>query len=162
MRRGQVADMLVVFFFIVFFCFFLLSMYLVWNETNAAFQAADAIPADTKSFFQEQTTHYNSGADYIFLSVFIAFTIGVLILSYFLNSVPLLFWAFWIVIMTFGIAAGYIANAYDTVANILSTASSNFPIMSFIMNNYLHFTIALGLLMVLVYNAKGNTGSATL
>lgn len=163
-KRGQVADMFTFFVYMVYLSMFMLAIYLAWSGFNDGIQDTD-LPADTKTFFDNQANVYFNGADNIFIGVFVAVVIGILILTYFVSSTPLLFWPLWIVVMVLSAAAGYWANAYIEVTSSgdLATAAAQMPGMTFIMSYYLHFMVGIGLVMLLVFFAKpANSGGQTL
>lgn len=163
-NRGQIADLLTFFIFIVYLSMFMLAIYIAWSGFNTGIQDTD-LPTETKTFFDTQANHYFDGADNIFLGVFAAIVIGIIILTYFVSSTPILFWPMWILVMVLSAAGGYWANAYIEVTSQgdLATAAAQMPGMTYIMGHYLHFIVGIGLLMLLVFFAKpSNSGGQTI
>lgn len=163
-RKGQIADMMTFFIYIVYLSFFMLAIYIAWSGFNDGIQDSD-LPASSKTFFDTQTNVFFNGSDNIFLGVFVAIVIGIIILTYFVSSTPILFWPMWLIVMILSAAAGYWANAYVEVTSEgeLAIAAAQMPGMTYVMGHYLHFMVGIGLLMLLIFFAKPtNSGGQTL
>lgn len=163
-RRGMILDLMTFIISMFVLSIFMLTMYIAWSEIDDAFQDNPSIPTTEQDFFHTQATNYTNGADNIFLSIFIAVVIGIMILSYFISSTPIVFWPVWIVTTILALMAGYLANAFAefTSEGVLFIAASAFPKMGYILNHYLHFIAAISLLMLLVYFARPAGQGATL
>lgn len=155
----MIRDLMLFIFFGSVLAFLVLGMYIAWSETNDALQGSD-LPTDTKTFFNEQTENYENGWDYVYMTVLISIFLGVLILSYFVSSTPVLFWVMWLVVMILSSVAGYLSNAYAAALEepALAASASHFPMMSFTMAHYLEVVVVLGMLMLLIFFAKPSDG----
>lgn len=145
----------------VFFVGFgILVVYIGFDEIAGSLQNQSFIPNATADRIQNQADEFPGTWDYTFLTIFIAVVIGVLALSYALRSNPIFFFVFLIVVIVLGGLAGYISNAFEemTQDSVLGAAAANFPIMSFVFNNYLLFVVAMVMLMIIVFFAKPNEG----
>lgn len=159
-RRGMIQDMIYFFSFMFMLAFFTLGMYIAWSETDAAFSNTEAITPEAQAVFSEQATRFPQWMDYTYLTIMIAVFIGILILSYFVSTVPVMFWAMWLFVMVLSAVAGYMANAWfeTTQDGILSIAVQQFPIMNYVVSNYMAVVIILGMLMLIVFFAKPSGG----
>lgn len=109
-----------------------------------------------KDFLTDQVEDFHNGWDYGFLTFYVVFTIGLMITSYALRTVPVFFVILFFVIIILGGVAGYLANAFYEFTSVapLSLAAANFPIMNYIMTHYLVFVILTGFLMLVSFFAK--------
>lgn len=123
----------------------------------------DALTANTQingtsalQDFQEQKDAFKNTWDYTFLTVMIASMIGLLILSWYLDSNPAVFFVLIFIVVVVAGLAGFLSNAFADIAGdaLLGGSFDNFPITSFIMNNYMMFIIVQVFLMMLVFFGK--------
>jgi hypothetical protein len=152
----MIRDLLFMGIFMFGLAFFVIGMYHAWSATNEAFQSNDAITPTAKTMFNAQATRYPEWMDYTYLTIMIAIFIGILVLSYFLSTEPIFFWAIWLFVMVFGIVAGYMANIWieTTSTGTLAIAVSQFPIMNYTLSNYMGVMLILGMMMAIVFFAK--------
>lgn len=116
----------------------------------------DQISATATASMEERADNFSTVWDYTFLTIFVAVVVGALILSYVLRASPALFFLVLIVVVLVGILAGFLSNAFGEIAAEadLSASYTQFPIMSFILNNYLLFIVVVAFLMMFVFFAK--------
>lgn len=146
---------------IFFVAISLIVVFISYDEISNSFNAINAtIGSDNAARFEEGKDRFPTTWDYTFLTVFIGVMIGVLIISYFLASNPVFFFVFMFIVIVFGGFAGYLSNAFEQIVSdsVLGASAANFPIMSFIMNNYLLFVVATIMLMLIVFYAKPQDG----
>ena len=132
---------------------------IIWGDLNTAFQGEDVFPTVAKDSFDTQATAYNSVWDYTFLIVLFAIVAGLISLAYVLPTNPVLMFVIILIITIMGLLAGFLANAWGDVTsgtNAYSAAVAGFPIMNFVVTYYLHFTIAIGFIVLVVFYAKPN------
>lgn len=140
----------------------LLIAYIAFDEIDDAFQASEVIngTAIATQDFHEQAVAFPRYMDFTFLTVFVAVAVAILILAWVIATNPALFFAYVVIIAILGGFAGYLANAFDEVIlnPTLGKSAASFPIMSFILSNYLVFVVVIVFLMLIVFFAKPNTG----
>ncbi len=157
-------DMIFIMTFMFGFGIFTLTLFFAWNEINTELQAADAITPEAKALFDEQATAYNEYSDNTYVTVFFMTIIGVLVISFFLATNPILFWLFWMLTLLLGAIAGYLANAWITITSQapFDVVVTNYPKMNFFITNYLEVMIVVSFLSMIVFFAKksgvGGTG----
>lgn len=159
-KRGVIQD--TIYFTIMLFviAITLLVIYVAYDNISDALQGNSQIPQDDKDRFTEGADEFPSTWDYVFLTIFIGVVLGVLIISYVLATQPVFFFIFMFVVIVLGALAGYIANAFDEIIldPVLGASALSFPILSFIMSNYLLFIVVVVMLMLIVFYAKPNQG----
>lgn len=137
---------------------FVIVGYIGFSEMNNAFSNSTLIPQEQKDFFSGQFERYEN-LDYTFLTIFICIVIAVLLISWVLATYPAFFVVFFFLVILLSALAGVLANTWidiTTEHEILGIAASNFPITSFIIQNYLIFIMVTAVLMILVFFAKPN------
>lgn len=114
------------------------------------------MPQAQKDFMTNYRDDFSNIWDYTFLTVYVAGILGLLIIVYFLDGNPALLFGLIIIVMLLSALAGYIANAWIKAGQdtILSATFQQFPIMNYIMSNYLIFTVVTGFLMLIVFIGK--------
>lgn len=138
----------------------ILVSYVIFDGINDAIQDQDQIPSGVKTTMSTMSDGFPTTWDYGLLTAFVGVMIGILILSWVVASNPGLFFVFLIVVTLITGFAGYLANAFGEVIldPVLGASASQFPITSFILNNYLVFTAVMIFLMLVVFFAKPNEG----
>ena len=134
--------------------------YIAFSGINDGIQDSDLIASDIKDTMQSQSDGFKNTWDYTFLTIVIAVLIGLLLISYYLNTYPAVFIIFFVLTILFSLVGGFLANAFsDLFLNpILGASLTNFPIINFILSNYLVFTTILFISMLVVFFAKPNEG----
>ena len=157
-KRGVISDaiLFVVMLFVV--AVGLLVVYVAYDDIDGALSNNDQIATEHKDRFSEGADQFPTTWDFVFLTAFIGVVVGILIISYLLATQPVFFFVFMFIVVILGGLAGYIANAFDDIIldPVLSASALNFPIMSFIMSNYLLFVVVTVMLMLIVFYAKPN------
>jgi len=151
----------VIMFFVVGISLVLVSI--VMGGINNAVQDAPQMPNISKETMQSQTTSFNTVWDYTTLIVFFAIVAGLLGLAWILPTNPIVVFAMVIIIGGIGAVTGYLANAWiDMTSGVdaFSSASANFPVLNFIISNYLVFVVAVLFLVLIVFYAKPNPEGA--
>lgn len=159
-KRGVISDAILFTIMLFVVSIGLLVVYVAYDEIDGALSANDQIPQADKDRFSDGATGFPSTWDFVFLTVFIGVIVGVLIISYLLATQPVFFFVFMFIVVVLGALSGYIANAFDSIIldPVLGASAANFPIMSFIMSNYLIFIVVMVMLMLIVFYAKPNQG----
>ena len=134
--------------------------YVAFDGIDTGIQESEVINATEKAFFTEQKNIFSNVWDYTFLTILIAALVGSLILTWAVSSNPALFFVLLMVVVVISALAGYLSNAFETVTEdaVLGAAALNFPIMSFVLNNYLTFMMSMMFLMLIVFFAKPQGG----
>lgn len=151
-----------IYFFVMLFVIgvFIVALNIAWNGINDGFQSSDAISGEAKAMFGEQTSRFPTTMDYSFVFILVAVFIAILLVSYYVSTNPILFWVFWIIIMVLSAVGGYLANAWEasTEEGVLASSVLQFPMIDYTLSHYMHVTIILGMLMLLVFFAKPSGG----
>ena len=157
-KRGVISDAILFTIMLFVVSIGLLVVYVAYDNINVALSGNDQIPQAEKDRFDEGADAFPTTWDYVFLTVFIGVVAGVLIISYLLATQPVFFFVFMFIVVVLGGLAGYIANAFDEIIldPALSASAVSFPIMSFIMSNYLLFIVVTVMMMLIVFYAKPN------
>jgi len=159
-KRGVISDAILFTIMLFVVSIGLLVVYVAYDEIDGALQDNSQIPQEEKDRFAEDAAKFPSTWDFVFLTAFIGVVVGVLVISYLLATQPVFFFVFMFVVVVLGALSGYIANAFDEIIldPVLGASALNFPIMSFIMSNYLIFIVVMVMLMLIVFYAKPNQG----
>ena len=159
-KRGIITDtaLFTVMLFVV--AISLLLIYVAYDSISVALDDLDLIPDEHADRFSEGADAFPNTWDYVFLTVFIGVVLGILIISFVLATQPVFFFVFMLVVVVLGALAGYIANAFDEIIlnPLIGASAGSFPILSFIMSNYLLFIVVTIMLMLVVFYAKPNQG----
>lgn len=160
MKRGVISDAMLFTILLFVVSIGLLVVYVAYDEINTALAANDLIPQDEKDRFAAAADDFPGTWDYVFLTVFIGVVVGILVISYLLATQPVFFFVFMFIVVVLGALSGFIANAFEDIIldPVLGASAGNFPIMSFIMSNYLIFIVVMVMLMLIVFYAKPNEG----
>lgn len=158
-KRGVISDAILFTIMLFVVSIGLIVVYIAYDSINVALSGNDQIPQEDKDRFDEGSDAFPTTWDYVFLTVFVGVVAGILIISYLLATQPVFFFVFMFVVVVLGALAGYIANAFDEIIldPVFAASALNFPIMSFIMSNYLLFIVVTVMLMLIVFYAKPNT-----
>lgn len=133
--------------------------YIAFDGLNTGISDNAEIAQTHKDFLDGQFERYKN-LDYSFLVIFIAVFIGILLISWVLATYPGFFVVFFFMIIILSGLAGFLANAWIEMSadTVLGAAMSNFPITSFILQNYLLFIAVTTMTMIIVFFAKPNEG----
>ncbi len=155
-RKGYVND--IVLFVIIIFVVgvMILIAYMVIDGISTAIGQDPNFGADDKAFISGFRDDFSAVWDYTFLTAFIAGLIGLLVLSWVLQSQPAVFFAILMVVVIVGVLAGSLSNGYEaaTDSGILGATATNFPILDYVMSNLLVFVLVTAFLMLIVFFAK--------
>lgn len=134
----------------------LVIIFVAYDNIATAITQQGLIDASISADFETGKDNFSSTWDYTFLTVFIGVLIGVIIISYVLATNPVYFFIFIFIVVILGGLAGYLANAFSEIIldPVLGASAANFPIMSFILENYLLFIVVTVMLMVITFFAK--------
>lgn len=126
------------------------------GELNDSIQANPDVPAIAKSGIQNNTDRFDTVLDWTFVLIYAAVIIGSVIISYVLPTNPGLYFGLVIVIVIISAIAGYLANAYVMISeeDSLSATFTNYPMMSYIIQHYLLFTMITGFIMLIAFFAR--------
>lgn len=154
-------------FFIVIMVFIIALLLPVFNivmdSLNDVLQDVDMKEVDdTKSKEQSEqlTSGFTSTSDFIFASIYFAFFLGAVILSYFLNTHPIFIIGGIIILILLVWLSMSFSNVWMDVTSegvMSEEVNKNFPMTSFIMNWFAELNIGLIVIVLLVLYQK-NTG----
>ena len=150
-----------VYFILVFFVVVLSLpiVFLILSNFNDAIQDAPMMPTTAKSSIQTQTDKFGTIWDYTVLICFFAVAAALIGIAWILPTNPVVVFASMIVVVLLAILAGFLANAWEEIttgSGAYAASAASFTIADFLMSHYLHFTVALGFLILIVFYAKPN------
>ena len=133
--------------------------YVAFDGLYTGINESTTIAQEHKNFLKGQFDRYEN-LDYSFLFIFVCVFIAILLLSWILATYPAMFIVFFFMVIILSGLAGILANAWIDISadTVLGAAMTNFPIMSFIMENYLLFIAITTITMIIVFFAKPNNG----
>jgi len=96
--------------------------------------------------------------DYIYLALFIAFFLSIVIAGWLVGGVPIAAPIYFFVVVIFGFVAVILQSVWGDIAanSQVFNATLNMPITSFILSHLGYFTVIFGLVGILVMFAKPN------
>lgn len=155
-KRGVLRDTVLWVVLIFVISIVLLLVYLLLDGLNTAVQDNDLMTQDIKDFTLEYRNDFSAVWDYTFLTVVVSVMLGLLILTWFLKSNPMLFFALMLFMVVLMVFSAYLSNAFETIIGdtTLAAVAANFTIMSFVMQNFFGFVVVQGFLMLIVFFAK--------
>jgi len=95
-------------------------------------------------------------SDYIYLALFLAFFIGLIVTAYFIGGTPIVAPIYFFILITFTFVATIVQvvwNQVSTNANTITTAAQ-LPITNFILSNIGYLTAIMGLVAIIVMFSK--------
>ena len=134
----------------------ILVSYIAADNINTVVQNNTQFNAQSKSVMGDFTTRYPQVMDYTLLVIYIAVIIGMIVLSYPLQTNAGLYFVIVVGLMIVGSFGGFLANSWETLKDdlILEATISHFPITDFMISHYLIFTLLAGFLCMIAFFAK--------
>jgi len=130
--------------------------YLIFSNINTAFQESSTVSDEAKTMTNNVMGRYATIFDNAFAFIMIGLFAGVLILAWFIRSHPALFWLMvpiLAIIIFFGAIYANIFVEFTDMPDV-ATAAAEFPITTFIFNNFVYVVTAMVLLISLALFAK--------
>lgn len=141
-KKGSLLDPLLIIIILFAFGFMAILGYKVSDSLNDSIQSGTALQQSQKDLVQSFHDSYISIFDIGFLVVFVLLFVGILIGSYLIDTSPVflpifLFLSIFLIILT-----AILGNVfYDGTTGSLAVERASFPIITFIMNNFLKIII---------------------
>jgi len=148
---GVMLFMLASGFFVISYFSNTVTNALIDSPLNDSAQASASLTSANSAVFK---------SDYIFLGVFIAFILGVIITGWFIGGNPIFMFIYFILIVAAVIVGAFLSNFWETMttASVFGTTVSNLPIMNHIMLFLPFYLAAIGFMAILVMFAKPQEG----
>jgi len=162
-KKGS-QDVIYIFFVICVIAVLLPVFNIFIGSLNDVFQDVDLEGVDeTKSKEESQslTSGFISTSDFIFASIYFAFFIGAVILSYFLDTHPVFIIAGVIILILLAWLSMEFSNVWMGVTSegiMAEEVNANFPMTSFIMNWFAELNISLIVIVLIVLYQKRSGG----
>jgi len=158
-RRGQtVIDLLI-------FVVILVVVALVWilskkvsSDINTELSADPDFSAEAKQIVQDTDTRMGSTFDNLFLFVIVGLWAFLIISSLFIDSNPIFFIITVILLLAAFVVGGIMSEAFSDIANDddLSSASSQYPKMTWVMEHFLLVIMIMGFTSAIALYAKSD------
>ena len=113
-----------------------------------------------QKMMQQATDRFSNLFDWIFLTVFVLFAIGMFISMYFIDSHPAFFFIVIIVFAFILMAVGILQNVLEGVISnpTLGAEAARFPMITYVVDNWLTFFMVIGFVGIGLLFAKMRTG----
>lgn len=161
-KKGNfVLDMIIVIVIITIFAFSIFFGYMLLDNINTDFQADSTLSAEAKNTISNFHGKYPSTFDAAFLMFLILIWIFFLVSTFFLDSHPLIFFIFLILIVFVLITSMVINNVwYETVMEPdLAVYQSSFPIIMWYFDNILMVWIVISMSVLITLFGKSRMES---
>ena len=145
MRKGSLFDMLWIVVFMFTLAIFIIIGTMFYFKLNEAMQSAPGISDSGKTIMTRTHDRFISWFDYLFLTVFVGVYLLSLVLAFQIDVHPIFFPLSLVFFIALVIVAAVIGNAFYSFASSsdISTYSSQYTIIPFIMNNYVKIIIVM-------------------
>lgn len=153
-KKGSIQEILFMAIFLFVLAIIIIVGAKIGTDFNKEFQSKD-ISTQAKETIQNNTDKYSNVFDYIYLTVFVVFALGIMVSVFLLDTHPVLFWIAIILLAFALIPLVIINNAFsDFVTNSnIEAEYVNFTIMDFLFNDYvLTFAVIGIIIIVLLYS----------
>lgn len=159
-KRGQWLQITILVAFVILFAFVGVFMNNVSNELNTAIQVEDDIAQQAKDIVSVNNTAQGNIFDSIGLLVFVGLWFGALVGAYNAPSHPLALVLAIFIVVGLGVSSMYLSNVWDDLENdgSLSSYAANFPMTSFLLQNYLIAVLIVGFSTVAVFVMRFSGG----
>jgi len=156
-KRGFLQDSALILIMLFVSAIAIVVAFYMYGSLNDSFATNDLISQDIKDDFAGGYDRFATIWDYSFLFIYVVIVIGAMILSYFLPSNPVFFIAAILATIILGGIAGFLSNAWVGVAEgtVFETSVNSFPIINYMMTNYILFIVIMVFLMIITFYAKG-------
>lgn len=155
-KKGLLPDIMVFLTGFFILAIGIIAIYYISDSMNDAFLADDTLTNESLEPFQNMNSKFPSVFDWMFVTIFFGLVIGAIALSYIIPANPAYFMIMLLLTLLIGGVGGFLSNAWGDVTEtgVLADASSSFPMMNFILDNFLMFIVVIFILMTVVFFAK--------
>lgn len=155
-KRGNIPDLLFFIIFVIGLALFLVVLRYVANEVSDRLLETSLNDSDNARGALESTRNLTAKFDALWLFIFIALLIGVLISSFMIHAHPI-FIPVYIILFGFAVVVGVIMNNIylEFIENAtLSAVAATHTFMNTIINNYVLVIIGVGILSMIIMFAR--------
>lgn len=154
-RRGFIQDTLYLLVVLFIMAVTLLAIYYGFGVLSDGLHSG-AIPEENLVAFDDNYDRFPSIWDYTFLTLYVVFVIGGMIVSYSLPSNPAFMIVALLVFVILAAIAGFLANTWEAVSEdtVLGLSAQSFPIMNYMISNYILFILVAAALILVAFYAK--------
>lgn len=158
-KRGFVQDSFYITAMLFLGALGIVLAFFIYGNLNQAFIDTPGLPSEPIEDFTSGYERFPTVWDYGFLFILVVVYMSVMILSYLLPTNPAFYVIVIFILMAMMLVAGFLSNAWFEIMTDtpLGISADNFPIMSFIINNYVMFVLLLGFLSAMAFYAKSQT-----
>lgn len=156
-KKGMMADLM---FFGVFCTIFIIIILVggkMLDSYNDKYQAMNTSSTGIgQDMLDTQNDRYSSIFDWIFLSVVVFFVIGLIISFSLIDAHPAMFFIVFILFIFIIIVMGILGQVFEEFSSdsAMAETAAGFPMTGFIMENWVIFSVVLGMVALGVLFAK--------
>lgn len=156
-KKGSIiADMILLVVIIFALSLFIIVGYKVMTEINTNFQNNPDLSTNAKSNINDLKGKFVNLFDGIFITTLIFLILALAVGAYYLNLHPVFYIPAILIIVFVVIMAAIMANTFSDITddNLISTTTSEFTILPFIMDYYVYFILVFSFLIIIALYAK--------
>ena len=156
-KNGSIPDFIFYIVFIVVLSIVIAFSWFMQNAINNNIQADNNLDAISKTFSQRQTDRFVGIFDSVFFLSFVGVFLAIAIGAWFIYTHPSMYWLLWPIAFIVTFIALFFGNIIHGFSNndTLITYFQAFPIMSFILDNWIKLIVAFFVILLVLLNAKG-------
>lgn len=155
-KKGQSGtDIIFMVAFLLMFSIAALVGKMAWTEMSTSMKSNEVINSSAPAISAiEAADTANNLWDYVFLILFVGFTIGMVVLGYFIPARPAFVIMFILVLMLAVVLSGVMSNVWAGVYNNLVFQNSDMDITNHIMSNLMLYVTMVGALAMIATYSK--------
>lgn len=155
-RKAFLGDMLTYIIVLFGVSIVIITMFILLDKINDAWQADSEIPQEAKDIISRQQRKFAPVWDGFMVVAVIGYVIAIVIAAFSIRSNPVFAMLALIVLIILGVVAVHLSNAFASFSaqGEIASAVSEFPRMQLVMNNLPLIIVVLGLMFIIVLYAK--------
>ena len=145
-KKGSIFDMFFIALFVLFMAICFVIAFMIMSKVNTQIQAGSGFSDAGKEIVSTSTTRMVSSLDWVFFTAFIGLYLTSLVLAFQIDSNPIFFPISLILFIVLVLVSAVLGNVFYDFASSSDIApySSQFPVMSFIMTNFVKIILVMG------------------
>ncbi len=156
-KKGEITSDLVTFIIVPFaLAFVFISVSLVFDEINTAWQGTDGFSQTSKDVVSDAESKFVPVFDYGFLIIFLGLIFAGIVGLFLIDTHPIIFMASIIAFFALFVVAAFLANAFSDATEIgtIATYTNEFTFIPLILENLLPSTIIVAGIFGIAFFAK--------
>ena len=154
-KKGSLLDPLILIVIIFIVGFVAILGFKIFGSVNDNLQANDVLDSDQKEILQTAHDTYISVFDIGFLIIFIMFLIAIIVGAFLIDTHPIFLPIFLFLAIILIMITGILGNIYyDMTTQEFATERVQFPIIMFVMDNFIKMIVAVILISAVSLYAK--------